>query len=129
MASSLATKANEVVVLDYSFPNSADLSTKQYNFVKMVSDGTVDVCSGVTDVAFGVLQNAPSANQVAQVRLYGISMVKTGMALSAGTPVSPAGSATAVSAIATSYVAGVMTCGTANSGEIGSILVTNSGTL
>ena len=40
---------------------NADLSAKQYYFVKLSGAGTVTVCSGVTDKPIGVLQNTPES--------------------------------------------------------------------
>jgi hypothetical protein len=50
---------------------SADLSTKQYYFVKMSGEKTVTVCAGATDKPIGVLQNAPTSGQAAEVCVVG----------------------------------------------------------
>jgi hypothetical protein len=54
---------------------SADLSAKQYYFVKMSGEKTVTVCAGVTDKPIGVLQNAPASGQAATVCAIGITKV------------------------------------------------------
>ncbi|CAB4145721.1 hypothetical protein UFOVP1219_70 [uncultured Caudovirales phage] len=54
---------------------SADLSAKQYYFVKLASATTVAVCSAVTDKPIGVLQNAPTSGQAAEVCVFGISKI------------------------------------------------------
>lgn len=54
---------------------SADLSAKQYYFVKMSGNKTVTVCAGTTDKAIGVLQNAPTSGQAAEVCVLGVSKV------------------------------------------------------
>src|SRR3954471_3680631 len=59
--------------VDLTYPANADLSAKQYLFVKLLSTGKVDVCSATTDKPYGILQNKPTANQAAQVRILGIS--------------------------------------------------------
>ena len=44
---------------------AADLSGKQYHFVKLASESTVNVCAAVTDVPIGVLQNTPASGESA----------------------------------------------------------------
>jgi hypothetical protein len=53
----------------------ADLSTKQFYFVKLASATTVDVCSAITDKPIGVLQNTPSSGQAAEICIFGITKV------------------------------------------------------
>ena len=66
------------------FTASADLSAKQYHFVKMSGNNTVTVCSAITDVPIGVLQNNPTSGQAAEVCLFGISKVVADGTLAAG---------------------------------------------
>ena len=66
------------------FTASADLSAKQYHFVKMSGNNTVTVCAAITDLPIGILQNAPSSGGVAEVALFGISKVKADGTLAAG---------------------------------------------
>ena len=54
---------------------AADLSGKQYYFVKLASATTVNVCTATTDRAIGILQNDPTSGQSAVVRIFGISKV------------------------------------------------------
>ena len=51
----------------------ADLSSKQFYFVKLASATTVDVCSAVTDVPIGILQNTPESGETATIAIFGIS--------------------------------------------------------
>ena len=53
----------------------ADLSSKQYHFVKLASATTVDVCSAITDRAIGILQNNPTSGNTATVTIFGISKI------------------------------------------------------
>lgn len=46
---------------------SADLSAKQFYFVKMSGEKTVTVCAATTDKPVGVLQNTPTSGQAATV--------------------------------------------------------------
>ena len=66
------------------FSASADLSAKQYHFVKMSGNNTVTVCAAITDVPIGVLQNTPTSGQAAVVCLFGISKVVADGTLAAG---------------------------------------------
>jgi hypothetical protein len=104
----------------YEFSNSAikasfvaggDLSSAQYKFVKLDSDGEVVVAAATTDRPVGVLQNAPSSGQIAEVTIAGGSKVVAGGNASVGNPVFTSASATAVtatvgSAASTFYVLG-----------------------
>ena len=63
---------------------AADLSSKQYYFVKLASATTVNVCSAVTDVPIGVLQNTPASGEAAQICVFGLSKVSADATLAAG---------------------------------------------
>ena len=63
---------------------AADLSGKQYYFVKLASESTVNVCSAVTDVPIGVLQNTPASGESAVVTIFGLSKVSADATLAAG---------------------------------------------
>jgi len=54
---------------------SADLSAKQFYFVKMSGDKTVTVCAGATDKPIGVLQNNPVSGAEALVCCVGVTKV------------------------------------------------------
>jgi len=62
---------------DVSFQADVDLTLAQYYFVAAASTaGNVKVATGASNpVPIGVLQNAPSAGQEAQVRVIGMSKV------------------------------------------------------
>lgn len=62
----------------------ADLSAKQYFLVKLTADFTVDVCSAVTDIPIGVLQNAPVSGEPANVAAFGLTKIVASAALTAG---------------------------------------------
>lgn len=63
---------------------NSDLSGKQFYFVKLVGTNLVDVCSAVTDIPCGVLQDTPKAGQPANVCSFGVTKLITGAAISAG---------------------------------------------
>lgn len=63
---------------------SADLSAKQFHWVKMSGDYTVTVCAAVTDVPIGVLQNKPESGQEATVAWLGVTKIVADETLTAG---------------------------------------------
>jgi hypothetical protein len=63
---------------------AADLSSKQYHFVKLASATTVNVCTAITDIPIGVLQNDPTSGQAAEICIFGISKVVADGTLAAG---------------------------------------------
>ena len=66
------------------FTAAADLSAKQYYFVKLASSTTVNVCAAVTDKPIGILQNKPESGEQAVVRVFGVSKVSADATLAAG---------------------------------------------
>lgn len=68
----------------------ADLSAKQYFFVKMSADNTCVVCSAATDVPIGVLQNAPISGGEASVLVVGGTKLVAGAAIAAGVKIGTA---------------------------------------
>lgn len=57
-----------------SFKAAADLSSKQYYFMKLSAANTVNITSGNTDLGVGILQNKPdAAGEAAKVMIVGIS--------------------------------------------------------
>jgi hypothetical protein len=65
-------------------PANADLSAKQYLFVKIVTGSKVDVCSAATDVPCGVLVDKPKSGDTSQVQVTGLGKVKAGGTIAAG---------------------------------------------
>jgi len=55
-----------------------DLYAAQYQIVKLSAAKTVILCSAVTDVPFGVLQNTPRAGQAASICTHGTSKLVVG---------------------------------------------------
>lgn len=89
---------------------SADLSAKQYHFVKMSGAGTVDVTAAITDKTIGVLQNAPKSGEAAEVCVFGITKVTADGNLTAGNLIGTSGDGQADAIVAgtdtTVYVVG-----------------------
>lgn len=71
---------------DFKLPGlvaDSDLSDKQYNVVKIVSEGAVDVYDG-SGTPIGVLQNAPEEGQTAEIAVSGLTKIALGAETSAG---------------------------------------------
>jgi len=94
-----------------TFTASADLSSKQYHFVKISGAGTVNVTSAITDITFGVLQNAPASGEQAIVCVFGVTKVAADGTVAAGALIGSSADAQADSIAAgtdtTVYTAGV----------------------
>lgn len=64
------------VLIDGTRKAGASLASSQFKFVKLNTSGEVIVCAAVTDVPYGVLQNAPASGEVAEVCVIGITKVQ-----------------------------------------------------
>ena len=62
----------------------ADLSALQYTFVKLSTTDTVVTCSAATDIPIGVLQNAPTSGQEAEVLIVGGTKLVAGATVAIG---------------------------------------------
>jgi len=67
-----------------TLPAAADLSAKQYYFVKVNTSGQAALCSGATDRPIGVLQNTPTAGQAAEVLVVGGTKVVASASIDEG---------------------------------------------
>jgi len=76
-------------ILDLSFEADEDLTNDQYRFVVLTSAGKVRRNDSETEVAIGVLQNAPDAGEAAVVRVSGTTKLQANDALGIGTFVMP----------------------------------------
>lgn len=105
----------------------ADLSAKQYYFVKLTGAATVDVCSAATDIPIGVLQNKPANGTEAEVVAVGVTKISADVALTAGWLIGPSADGQAERRIAgtdtTKYIAGSVIEGTGAAGELATALV------
>lgn len=81
----------EIPVLDITLVAADDLSANQYHFVKVNADGQVELASD-GEAALGVLQDKPGeatgvAGEAAAIRVYGVTKVVAGEAITAGNEV------------------------------------------
>jgi hypothetical protein len=90
----------------------ADLSTKQYLFVKLNASGEAIVAASATDIPIGVLQNAPIAGQEAEVLVVGGTKIVAGAAIGEGAQIGTGSTGKAVALVAgtdtTKYVVGTL---------------------
>lgn len=104
----------------------ADLSAAQFKFVKLNSSGQAILCAAATDKPIGVLQNAPTSGQEAEVTVIGGTKVVLGGSVTegaaVGTSAAGAGVALTVGTDTTKYVVGqALTEGA--SGEIITVVI------
>ena len=92
----------------------ADLSAKQFTFVKMNTTDRTVVSAGNGDAAFGVIINDPESGQAATVVTAGRVVVEVGTGgLTAGDEVGVDANGEAVSAAATDIIVGICVDGAA----------------
>jgi hypothetical protein len=75
--------ATENKILDVSYPAAEDLSNDQFKFVVLAS-GEVRRPNAATEIAEGILQNAPESGEAAQVRKIGISKLNVNGVIAEG---------------------------------------------
>ncbi len=81
--------STENKILDLTFPAAEDLSDDQYKFVVLNSSGKVRRPDSASEVAIGILQNAPESGEAAVVRVVGQSKVQANAAIGIGTFIGP----------------------------------------
>jgi len=101
---------------------AADLSALQYTFVKLNSSGQVAAAAAATDIPIGVLQNAPTSGQEAEVLVVGGTKLVAGAAISEGALVGTSSTGKAVALVAgtdtTKYVVGTLLTESGASGDV-----------
>ncbi len=76
-------------ILDLTWPAAEDLSGDQFKFVVLDSSGRVRRPDSASEVAIGILQNAPEAGKAAVVRVIGVSKFEANAALGIGAFIGP----------------------------------------
>lgn len=111
----------------WTFEAAADLSAKQFHFVKLDADGKVVACSGLTDVPVGVLQNDPISGEEATVTIVGITKVVADAALNEADLIGPSADGQAdartIGTDTTHFVVGQMLTATGAAAEVGTAVV------
>lgn len=62
----------------YSGPAAVDLSAYQFKFVIITTAGAVAITAAAATQCLGVLQNAPTLGQAAEVAIGGVSKIRAG---------------------------------------------------
>jgi hypothetical protein len=121
----MAYKASQP--LKITLEAAADLSAKQYYFVKIDSNGKAAAVTAITDVPIGVLQNKPTAGQAAEIVVVGVSKVSSDAALNEGDLIGPSGDGQADARVIgtdiTHYVGGQMLTATGAAAVIGTAII------
>lgn len=73
--------AYEIPGFKYTLRAGADLSSHQYKFMKLDTDGYAVVCAAVTDKPIGVLQNDPTSGEEAEIMATGITKLNADSAI------------------------------------------------
>lgn len=117
-------------ILCKSFLAGADLSAKQYTFVKLSNDSTV-VTAGAGEGALGILQNNPESGDVANVMILGISrlVMSEAVAVMGKVASTAAGEGAAVTGDDLIYNAMVVQASTADNDEIKVLLCQGAPTI
>lgn len=115
---------NSQVIL--SIPAGADLSAKQYTFVKLSGTGVISVAAA-TDIPVGVLLNDPTSGETAAVAISGVVKLKASAAIAVGTLVGTTSTGTAVVVVAgtdtTKYILGQAITAAGAAGDIITVAV------
>ena len=110
-----------------TFVAGADLSTKQYTFVKLNASGEVIAAAAATDIPIGVLQNNPTSGAEASVTIVGGTKIVAGAAIGEGALVGTGATGKAVALVAgtdtTKYVVGTLLTESGADGDIVSAVV------
>lgn len=106
---------------------AADLSAKQFYFVKVNTSGKADVCSAATDRPIGVLQNKPTSGNTAEIVVAGVTKVSSNGALTAadliGTSSDGQADGKTPGTDTTEYVVGQMLTTTGGANVIGTAVI------
>ena len=114
-----------------SFKADADLSSKQFYFVKMTANPReVGVCSGTTDKPIGVLLNKPdAAGKAAEVMIMGRTKVSSDAALNEAAAIGTSADGQAVAKTVTTggdsthYVVGTIVAASGGAAEMAEAII------
>lgn len=100
----------------------ADLSAKQFTFVKLNASGEAIAAAAATDIPIGVLQNAPTSGVEAEVLVSGGTKIVAGAAIGEGAQIGTSATGKAVALVAgtdtTKFVVGTLLTESAADGNI-----------
>lgn len=123
--------ASEQGLVTFSAPAGADLSAKQYYFVRLSATGTVQLCDTEGELPCGILQNKPTSGQTACVAYGGVSKLVLGGTVDSNdevmTDANGKGKAAAGSTTPGNFIVGSMLGGGGVVNDIQSCLIMNLG--
>jgi len=110
---------------------AADLSSLQYTFVKLNASGQAAAASAATDIPIGVLQNAPTSGQEAEVLVVGGTKIVAGAAIGEGALIGTSATGRAVALVSgtdtTKFVVGTLLTESGASGDIVTAVINCAG--
>lgn len=108
----------------------ADLSAKQYFFVKIDTDGDV-ILAGNGENAIGVLQNAPAEGEAANIAVAGVSKVIIGdtTSLDSGSVISSDANGKATLGVSTDFALAILIEDTTANDDVVSCLIQKTGAI
>lgn len=110
-----------------TLPSAADLTTKQYYFVKINTSGQAALCAAATDKPIGVLQNTPNTGEEAVITVVGGTKVVASASIDEGVLIGTASTGKADAKVpgtdTTEYVVGTVILASGADGEIATALV------
>lgn len=108
-----------------SFSAAVDLTANQFQFVTLNTAGQVVLCSAITDLPIGILQNAPRAGLAASVMTYGVSKLvmaaATAIGSLVGTDAAAKGAIRVNGTDITTYIVGRAIVATAAANGVGTV--------
>ena len=123
-------------VPDLSVVTAADLSTNQFQFVRLDANDKLVLADAAGQSVLGILQNKPKLGEAAAVRCVGISLLEASGALASNALVATTAAGLAKAAVAGSgdpitgsNVAAKVVRGVSNAGELLTVLITQSGAI
>jgi len=107
-----------------------DLSSSQYFFVKIDTDGDVVLTTDGQN-AIGILQNAPAEGEAASVAISGVSKVAIGTSgsLDSGSVIGSDANGKAIAAVSPDFAVAILIEDTSADGDIVSCLIHKTGAL
>jgi len=119
--------ATEGILQSVSIPAASDLSSDQYKFVELDSNGRIGVVDAQGALAFGVLQDTPAAiDRAGNVAVGGLTKITLGGTVASGGFVASTAAGLAETASSGDYILGTCVEGGV-SGEVGSVFYNPSG--
>lgn len=107
-----------------TLPAAADLSTKQYFFIKLDANGRAALASVADEKVIGVLQNKPDAiDKPAEIMVDGVSKFVGSATLAPATVISTDAAGKGKAAAALAHTAGTVIVNPGADGQLGSILL------